>query len=220
MIYSITELSNKMKNLKIALNYPKFSLLAALALALSMALTAPTLCQTKAEAEQALQSMTPSEIDQKLKELGITRDEAIQRAKALNINLDDYLSKIPSPARVARLLSSRIQQGSTGYRKRDRRRLLVQNENLSCRALKGGPAMRSFSPLATISFNTLLLHSNPSSMSRHRSRMSLGQGTRLSSRYRGETRLNLQLVVNRDGNILVPDVGPVIGERCVGAAVP
>ena len=66
--------------------------------------------------------MTPDEIDQKLKELGITREEAIARAKALNINLEDYLSRIPSPAAVT---PNGLQQDTTGLYARARRRAEV-----------------------------------------------------------------------------------------------
>ncbi len=100
-----------MKNFKISVNARHFLLITAAAIALSMAVPATTTCQTRAEAEQALQSMTPDEIDQKLKELGITREEAIARAKALNINLEDYLSRVPSPATVT---PNALQQDTTG----------------------------------------------------------------------------------------------------------
>ena len=103
---------NYMKNFKISVNAQHFLLITAAAIALSIAVPAPTSCQTRAEAEQALQSMTPDEIDQKLKELGISREEAIARAKALNINLEDYLSRVPSPTAVT---PSGLQVDTTGF---------------------------------------------------------------------------------------------------------
>jgi hypothetical protein len=50
--------------------------------------------QSKLQAETVLGNMTPEEIEKKLKELGITREEAVNRASAFNINLEEYLSKL------------------------------------------------------------------------------------------------------------------------------
>jgi hypothetical protein len=43
--------------------------------------------QMKSTAESALQRMSPDEIDRKIKELGLTREEASQKASELNISL-------------------------------------------------------------------------------------------------------------------------------------
>ena len=56
--------------------------------------------QMKEQAKSTLQRMTPEEIDRKVKELGMTREEAIRRAAELNINLEDYLLK-PQTTTVA-----------------------------------------------------------------------------------------------------------------------
>ena len=49
--------------------------------------------QMRSQAESALQKMSPDEIDRKIKELGLTREEATRRAAELNISLDDYLTR-------------------------------------------------------------------------------------------------------------------------------
>ncbi|HUI65642.1 MAG TPA: hypothetical protein VL126_12450, partial [Bacteroidota bacterium] len=74
---------------------------ALLAVALALSLAVPASAQTKeeikTEAESQLQKMTPAEIDQKLSELGLTREEAIAKAHEYGISLEDYLSRLKAP---------------------------------------------------------------------------------------------------------------------------
>jgi len=69
MVFSILHYS--INRLSRVLQYSIYCLILALFTASS-----PTLSQTKAQAEAALRQMSPAEIDQKLKEYGITREEA------------------------------------------------------------------------------------------------------------------------------------------------
>jgi len=199
---------DKMKNLKTSEKSASFFLLAAAAFFFFMAVPAHTVSQTRAEAEQALQTMTPDEINQKLKDLGITREEAIQRAKALNINLDDYLSRIPSPATVA---PSSLQQDTTGSfaPARKRAEVLVARKELIVPGFERRTSTEKLQPFgydifqyAPSSFEPVINVATPQSYV-------LGPGDQIIVSVWGETKLNLQLLVNRDGNILVPDVGPV-----------
>ena len=57
--------------------------------------------QLKQQAEQALQTMTPDQIDAKLKELGISRSEAESRAKDLGIDIGSYLARKSAAATAA-----------------------------------------------------------------------------------------------------------------------
>src|ERR1039458_9543492 len=52
--------------------------------------------QAKTQVEGQLQTMTPEQIDKKIQELGLTKDEAIQKAKDYGISLDQYLQRAPS----------------------------------------------------------------------------------------------------------------------------
>lgn len=56
----------------------------------------------KQQAETQLQSMTPEQIEQKIKELGFTREEAARKAAELGISLEQYLTAAneskPSPS--------------------------------------------------------------------------------------------------------------------------
>jgi hypothetical protein len=54
------------------------------------------LAQSKLQTETVLGNMTSEEIEKKLKELGITREEELDQASAFNINLEEYLSKMRS----------------------------------------------------------------------------------------------------------------------------
>jgi protein involved in polysaccharide export with SLBB domain len=197
-----------MKNLKISVNCANIFAPAAVAIVLLMFAPAMTVCQTRAEAEQALQSMTPDEIDQKLKELGITREEALQRAKALNINLDDYLSRIPSPSAVT---PNPPQQDTTGLYGQTRRRVetpVVKRELIvpGFERRTGNERLQPFGyeifQYPASSFEPFINVSTPQSYV-------LGPGDQIIISVWGETKLNMQLLVNRDGNILIPDVGPI-----------
>ena len=52
--------------------------------------------ETKQQAESRLQTMTPAQIDAKIKELGMSRAEAEAKAKEYGVNLDSYLMKTGS----------------------------------------------------------------------------------------------------------------------------
>src|SRR5207249_4110360 len=57
------------------------------------AMHAQTREQLKQQAESQLQQMTPEQIEAKLKELGLTREEAVRRAEEIGIPLEQYLSR-------------------------------------------------------------------------------------------------------------------------------
>ena len=185
-----------------------YFLLASAVLFLLAAVPVHTVCQTRAEAEQALQSMTPDEIDQKLKEAGITREEAVRRAKELNINLEDYLSRLPASAGVT--TSPATQDTSVvsgGVRKKPstpvaKRELIVPGFERRTGDQRLQPFGYDIFQYPSSSFEPVINVSTPQSYI-------LGPGDQIIVSVWGETKLNLQLIVNRDGNILVPDVGPV-----------
>jgi polysaccharide biosynthesis/export protein len=72
----------------------------------------PTSAQVQ-EAQQQLQTMTPDQIDAKLKEMGITRDQAEQKAKEYGIDLNTYLNKSNSAASPD-TAGSLLQSGPSG----------------------------------------------------------------------------------------------------------
>jgi protein involved in polysaccharide export with SLBB domain len=199
-----------MNNLKNVLNSSRILLLGTVVLLLMTAAPRTASAQTRAEAEQALQNMTPEEIDQKLKELGITREEAIARAKALNINLEDYLSRIvPSVAPTTPGVQPQIDTtGLYGAARRRaevpyvRRELIVPGFEKRTGEERVQPFGFEIFQYSSSSFEPVLNAATPQSYI-------LGPGDQIVISVWGETKLNLQLFVNRDGNIIVPDVGPV-----------
>ena len=56
----------------------------------------PIICVIKVTDRNRAWEYDPEEIEKKLKELEITQEEAVNRASAFNINLEEYLSKMRS----------------------------------------------------------------------------------------------------------------------------
>ena len=174
---------------------------------LTASLPAQTNDQLRSTAESALQRMTPEEIDRKLKEMGITRDEAIRRASELNISLEDYLSSgTQNPAGATSAPEVQPPQ--------ERRQVLPRQEPAKAnkpeygafRLRKGAENLLPYgyeifqNPPST--FEPTLNAATPESYQ-------LGPGDQLVITVWGDTKLYYQLQVNRDGNLLVPDVGPI-----------
>ncbi|MBI4417864.1 MAG: SLBB domain-containing protein [Ignavibacteriales bacterium] len=57
--------------------------------------------QLKQQAESRLEEMTPEEIDARIRELGISREQAEARASELDINLSTYLRRVPPAQTIA-----------------------------------------------------------------------------------------------------------------------
>lgn len=156
--------------------------------------------------------MTPEEIDRKLREYGISRDEAIRRARELNISLEEFLSKPQSGSSADLPITlpqtqptvapaTRIQE-STRDTLRPKRIYKIPgiSEGRGVDTLQPF-GMEVFGYPATMFEAVLNLSSPPS--------YQLGPGDEIIITVWGETKLNHQLSINREGNIIVPDVGPV-----------
>jgi protein involved in polysaccharide export with SLBB domain len=173
---------------------------------------AQTRAQLKAQAEAKLKEMSPEEIDKKLKEYGISREDAIRKAKELNISLEEFLSskslqldslisppttQTPLQARQARL-SKRAEKDTTEQKK------ILIIPGLSDR--KGVDSLQPYGfdifELPSSTFEPVLNLASPPSYL-------LGPGDEIVITVWGETKLNYQLQINREGNVVVPDVGPV-----------
>ncbi len=83
----------------------------------SLLFASPLESQTKEQlAQQAksqLSTMTPDQIDAKIKEYGMTRAEAEAKAKANGIDLETYLSKMPGSGTPNNGTTIQIQEGSS-----------------------------------------------------------------------------------------------------------
>jgi polysaccharide export outer membrane protein len=167
--------------------------------------------QSKTQAETALRTMTPEEIDRKLKELGITREEAVNRASAFNINLEDYLSKAQPSTLSADTVkrANQYQESFSPVKMQSRQEFFKTMKDSVVPGFEGRPqavrlepfGYRIFQyPLST--FEPILNVATPPSYA-------LGPGDEVIISVWGDTKLYYQLPVNREGNVLVPDVGPI-----------
>ncbi len=169
--------------------------------------------QIKAQAESKLREMSPEEIDRKLKEYGLTREEAIRRAKELNISLDEFLQKplsgtasdqpvsLPASGGTTVAPAIRIEQSVPDS---SRKKIRIPVQGFSER--RGADTLSPFGAeifMYPPSSNEAVLNlaSPPSYL--------LGPGDEIIVTVWGETKLNYQLQINREGNVIVPDVGPV-----------
>ena len=183
--------------------------------------------QIKSEAESQLDKMTPAEIDAKLKELGITQEEAIAKAKEYGISLEDYLSRLrptqssagaePTFGRSANTLRGdpRLDVQKPSYR------FLGDLDTVSMKLLKAvkkypvpgfGVRLGADSLMQPYGFDIFQFPSTfftPSAAAPPPPSYQLGPGDEITLSVWGETRLSYQLSVNREGSLVVPEVGPV-----------
>ncbi len=162
-----------------------------------------------------LQRMTPEEADRKLKELGLTREEALRRAKELGVNVEDYLSRAASGSQTSGFLEqpSPTLLSKPARSARDsllRVQVLTQKKRIEVPGFIGRRGIdTTITPFGYEIFNVSeSLFEPPVYVSTPSSYM-LGPGDELSISVWGETKLNYNLTVNRDGNLVVPEVGPV-----------
>ncbi len=178
--------------------------------------TGQLVAQSKVQAETVLKSMTPEEIDRKLKELGVTREEAISRAAALNVNLEEYLSKMqpapgPTPIPAASQIPT-VPYGGSGTPVSSAPIMKVEVPIEKKEYLVPGFSGRTAENLQPFgytifqypasTFEPILNMATPPTYA-------LGPGDEVTVSVWGDTKLLYQLQVNREGSILVPDVGPI-----------
>ena len=166
--------------------------------------------QIRSSAESALQKITPDEIERKIKELGLTREEATRRAAELNISIDDYLSRRTLPTTQ----SPSIQGAETQTAEPSKPQTIETQRTYKKKKAevpgffhrRGAETLRPFgyeifeNPPST--FEPTLNVATPEMYQ-------LGPGDEVVITVWGDTKLYNQLPVNREGNVLVPDVGPV-----------
>ena len=167
--------------------------------------------QDRAQVESAVRNMSPEEIDRRLKNLGMTRDEAIQRAKENGINVEDYLSRFqefePSASDTTFKTFGKFDTSLFRAAKYDslRRRIVVPVRGFSNRL---GPD----SLLQPYGFDVFQYPSStfePSLNVTTPQSYVLGPGDEIVISVWGDTKLNYQLPVNREGNLVIPEIGPV-----------
>ncbi len=181
-----------------------------LLLVISVCIIAQDKAQVKQEAETKLKTMSPVEIDAKIKEAGMTREQATQKAKEYGVSLEDFMSK--QGAEFPKAGEQEIPKEMTPeetQKKVDISKKPVQ-EIITIPGFSGrtgiSPVVQPYGynifqyPATT--FEPVINVATPPTYL-------LGVGDEVVVTVWGETRLNYTLVINKEGNVVVPDVGPV-----------
>jgi polysaccharide biosynthesis/export protein len=180
---------------------------------------AQTQDQVRQQAESRLRQMSPTEIEQALKQYGLTLDEATKRAQAMGITLQDYLARPATTSTQADELAvdPRLNWQRTAAKREalDSSALLLQQQivtrdTMTIPGFTGRTGIDS--TLRPFGFEIFRYPSNtflPSVNVATPPSYVLGAGDELLITVWGETYLNHKLTVNREGNMFIPDVGPV-----------
>ncbi len=166
--------------------------------------------QLKTTAESALQNMTPEEIDRKLNELGISRDEAVRKAAELNISLEDYLSTKTQPSDTTTGVQppeTPVTEPATGRQPQNQR--IVPRKRVVIPGFTSRKGVEDLLPFGYDMFRNPPSTFEPALNVATPESYQMGPGDQVVITVWGDTKLYYQLTVNREGNILVPDVGPV-----------
>jgi len=184
--------------------------------------TGQTRDQLRHQAEIQLRQMSPDDIERALKEYGLTIEEATKRSRLLGISLEEFLAKgyaakgdigrgAPTDPRV-------LWQGANSSTLRSDS-ILPSVEippPLMLETVAGFHGRQSIDSLIQ-PFGYALFHYPPSTFVPSLSVATpssyvLGVGDDVVITVWGETQLDYQLQVNREGNVHVPDVGPVLAQ--------
>jgi protein involved in polysaccharide export with SLBB domain len=178
--------------------------------------------QVREQAETQLRQMTPDEIERALKQHGITIEEATKRAQSLGISLQDYLTRgassqeersralVVDPRLIGRSQSSAVLRSDT----------VMPSVEMPLPAtlavVPGFHGRRGVDSLVQ-PFGYALFHFPPSTFTPSVTVATppsyvLGAGDEVVITVWGETQLYHRLQVNREGNVYVPDVGPVMAQ--------
>ncbi len=179
--------------------------------ALAPAVRAQSNEQMKATAESALQRMSPDEIDRKIRELGLTREEAARKASELNISLEDYLTRKVQPSTT----TGSVPSTQTGTMELSRVPTITRQEAALPKKKVEVPGFKQRKGVDDLLPFGYEIFQNPPSTFEPTLNVAtpesyqLGPGDEVIITVWGETKLYYQLAVNREGNVLLPDVGPV-----------
>ena len=165
--------------------------------------------QMRSSAESALQRMTPDEIDRKLREMGITREDAIRKANELNISLEDYLS-----GKIQGAAGTGVQVPATQYYEQPRNVTLqgqvpTPKKKIEIPGFTQRKGTENLLPFGYDIFQNPPTTFEPALNVATPESYQLGPGDEVVITVWGDTKLYYTLQVNRDGNLQVPDVGPV-----------
>ena len=165
--------------------------------------------QTRSEVEQTVRGMSQDEIDRRLKELGMTREEAIQRAKENGINVEDYLARFSAFSSTGDTTAKTYTAPLSVQPRFVAPAVRRDTTPVNVPGFFGRPGVAGLRPFGYDVFNYPASTFEPVLNVATPASYVLGPGDELVINVWGETKLYYSLAVNRDGNLLIPDVGPV-----------
>lgn len=163
----------------------------------------PSQAEIKQQAESQLQTMSPQQIDGKIREYGLTRSEADAKAKELGIDLETYMQgygQSPAPTEPSALVKTDTP-------------VVTQSKS----SVNTQPLIKKISPPETVDlelfgqqfFKSGNANFEPSpSFSEKEYVVGAGDVLRLS--LWGTTEMTNEFTVDKDGRILIPTVGPIM----------
>jgi protein involved in polysaccharide export with SLBB domain len=185
-----------------------------LVLLFSSLLIAPSYSQTdkqkevKDQAEGKLRTMTPEQIDKKIKELGLTKEEAIQRAKGYGIGLEQFLQKPPESEQPT---VPEPVPGETEEKKEEKDvSKPVSPPKAELPGFVGRTGTESVAPFGYDLFQASATTFETSPNVPPPPSYILGPGDEVIITVWGETQLYYRLTVTKEGAITIPDVGQVL----------
>ncbi len=167
------------------------------------------------QAKSQLQTMSPAEIDAKIRELGMTREEAEAKAKAYGIDLQSYLqgapvAPLPAASQPAVSPTTTVIVQTPG----SDTTALAPPANVNAAAQNPAPNLPPLAPQESRIFGERLFRSSPSAFSPSPSiddkQYILGAGDVLMISLWGQVQSTQQVTVDQDGRITLSSVGPLL----------
>ena len=167
--------------------------------------------EVKTQAVSQLKKMTPDEVESKIREYGMTRSEAVQKAREMGVSIEDYIQSI-DPQDLKKTTKETFSGSQDSLLSPEGEYVLAKKRKMPEKipGFFGRPGIDStilpfgydifqypvstFQPIVNVA-------TSPSYV--------LGIGDEILVTVWGETKLSLQQIINKDGNIVVSDVGPV-----------
>ena len=167
--------------------------------------------EIKTQAISQLKKMTPDEVESKIREYGMTRSEAVQKAREMGVSIEDYIQSI-DPQDLKKTTKETFSGSQDSLLSPEGEYVLAKKRKMPEKipGFFGRPGIDStilpfgydifqypvstFQPIVNVA-------TSPSYV--------LGIGDEILVTVWGETKLSLQQIINKDGNIVVSDVGPV-----------
>ena len=164
----------------------------------------------KQQADAQLQNSTPDQVKTKINDLGMTDTEAVAKANSLGIDLQKYLGIQSGSKQTTEIQPQVIKEQAVKRTVSDT--FAIRQIPYSIPGFEGRRGVGKLQPYGynlfqypTSTFEPVLnMPTSPSYV--------LGPGDELLLTMWGETQLFSQLVISREGNIIVPNAGPVLAQ--------